>query len=47
MNQGVGAFDGQGISLRMLYFGPRKMNKGWYPGPDGKDVIDIRNAVSE
>ncbi len=37
---------GQGISLGMLNFGLKK-KMGWYPGPDGRDVIDLRNTVSE
>lgn len=35
---------GQGISLGMLIFGLKKKNKGWYPGLNGKEVIDLRNA---
>ena len=34
------------ISLRMLNFGLKK-NNGWYPGTNGSDVIDTRNAVLE
>jgi len=38
---------GSGISLAYLTFGLKKKNRGWYEGPDGRCVIDLRNATSD
>lgn len=35
---------GSGISLAYLTFGLKKKNRGWYQGPNGRCVIDLRNA---
>jgi hypothetical protein len=38
---------GSGISLAYLTFGLKKKNRGWYDGPDGRCVIDLRNASAD
>lgn len=38
---------GSGIALAYLTFGLKKKNRGWYVGPNGRCVIDLRNASAD
>ena len=38
---------GSGIALAYLTFGLKKKNRGWYVEPNGRCVIDLRNASAD